>query len=181
MLDQLISTNIISLQTETLSKIMLFLTHLGDKYIIALFSVILLIFLLYKKPYLKTEMFILTMGSAVVFSQALKYLIRRPRPLEMLIEKTSFSFPSGHATLAIAFFGMLIYLFKNKIKNKTSRYLFIIINILLILVIGFSRLYLNIHWFTDVLAGFVLGLICIIGSIYVVKKIGFWKKKKSLM
>ena len=160
---------------------MLLITNLGDKYVIALLSVILLIFLLYKKPYLKTETFILTMGSAVILSQILKYIIQRPRPIQMLIEKTGFSFPSGHATLAVAFFGMLIYLFKNKIKNKTIRYLFIIANILLMILIGFSRLYLNVHWFTDVLAGFSLGLICIGASIWLIKKIGFWKKKKSLL
>lgn len=181
MLDQIISTKIISLQTECLTKLMLIITNLGDKYLIALLSVIVLIFLLYKKPYLKTEIFILTMASAVILSQTLKFIIQRPRPLIMLIEKTTFSFPSGHATLAITFFGMLIYLFKDKIKNKTLRYTFITGNILLILLIGFSRLYLNVHWITDVLAGFSLGLICIFGSIYLVNKIGFWKKKKSLI
>lgn len=160
---------------------MLILTTLGNKYIIALFSVIVLIFLVYKKPYLKTEIFILTMGSAVILSQILKYLIQRTRPIEMLIEKTTYSFPSGHATLAVAFFGMLIYLFTNKIKNKTLRYSFIIGNVLLILIIGFSRIYLNVHWLTDVLAGYVLGLICIACSIYTINKIGFWKRKKSLI
>ncbi len=99
----------------------------------------------------------------------------------MLIEKTTYSFPSGHATLAVAFFGMLIYLFKDKIKNKTLRYTFITANIFLMILIGITRIYLNVHWLTDVLAGYALGLICIFGSIYLVNKIGFLKKKKSLI
>jgi undecaprenyl-diphosphatase len=88
----------------------------------------------------------------------------------MLIPETGFSFPSGHTTLSIAFFGVLIYLFKDEIKNKTLRYLFITISLLLPFLIAFSRLYLNVHWFTDVVAGLFIGTSCVIGSIYFSKK-----------
>ena len=64
------------------------------------------------------------MASGVIFSQALKILVERARPENMLILKDGFSFPSGHTTRAITFFGMLIFLFKDKIKNKNLRYLF---------------------------------------------------------
>ena len=78
--------------------------------------------------------------------------------MNMLIEETEFSFPSGHALFAALIFGFLIYVFKNEIKNKIIRYSFIIINILLMITISFSRLYLKVHWFSDVLAGFFLGI-----------------------
>lgn len=181
MINEIIYFSIQRIQTETLTKLMLIITSLGNKYIIAILSVILLIFLLYKRPYLKTETFVLTMGLAVILSQLLKIIIKIPRPENALIHATGFSFPSGHATLAIAFFGMLIYLFTEKFKNKTLKTLFISVNVFLILLIGFSRMYLNVHWFIDIIAGFVLGLICIFASIYIIKKIGFLRKKKSII
>ncbi|RLG10216.1 hypothetical protein DRN73_08395 [Candidatus Pacearchaeota archaeon] len=87
-----------------------------------------------------------------------KDLIQRPRPISSLIPVSGYSFPSGHALISIIFFTSLIYFFKDNIKNKNLRYTFITINILLFLLIGFSRIYLNVHWFSDVLGGFLLGL-----------------------
>lgn len=179
MLDQIISNNISTIQSEQLTKLMIFITSIGNKFAIAFFSIILLSLLIFhKKDYKRTKIFTITMGAAVILSQVLKELIQRIRPIEQLIEKTTYSFPSGHATLAMAFFGVLIYLFKDEIKNKTLKYSFITANILLIILISFSRIYLNVHWLTDVLAGLTLGLICITGAILTVKKIPYLKKNK---
>jgi len=180
MLDQLISTNMPSIQSEALTKIMIPLTHLGDKYLIAFFSAIILGILLYKKEYVKSKIFTLTMGGTVVLTQALKLINQRPRPENMLIAKDGFSFPSGHSALAIAFFGMMIFLFKDKIKNKTLRYTFITTNTLLIILIAFSRLYLNVHWLSDIIAGLTVGLICMLISIWASKKIPYIRKNKLL-
>src|SRR3989344_385768 len=89
----------------------------------------------------------------------IKALAQRARPENALIETSTYSFPSGHATLAIVFFSLLIYLFGKNIKNTFIRWSFIAGNIFLILLIGYTRIYLNAHWFTDVIAGFALGLL----------------------
>lgn len=171
MIDQIISNFMLTIQSLNLTKLMIFITHIGDKYTIAIFSIILLLLLMFhKKDYIKSKVFISSMALGVILSQGLKYIIQKPRPIDQLIIETGYSFPSGHVTLSFVFFGMLIYLFKDEIKNKFLRYSFIAINILLILLIGISRIYLNVHYFSDVIAGFVLGLICIFGAIKFFKK-----------
>jgi len=105
-------------------------------------------------------------GAAALY--ILKNMIQRTRP-ENLIE-TGFSFPSGHATIAVLFIGTLIYLFSNHIKNKNTRIFFISILCLLILLVGFTRIYLHVHWFTDVLGGYLLGLFILFFYIYLDKR-----------
>jgi undecaprenyl-diphosphatase len=159
---------------------MIFTTQIANKYTIVIFSIILLLLLIFhKKDYIRSKIFALTIMMGVILSQLFKLLIKRIRPPQMLIEKSGFSFPSGHATLSMAFFGILIYLFSKEIKSKIIKYFFITINSLLIILIGFSRLYLNVHWLTDVLAGYLLGLFCIYISIPLGKKIHFHLNKKN--
>jgi undecaprenyl-diphosphatase len=87
-----------------------------------------------------------------------KIIIARNRPIHQLVDTSGYSFPSGHATMSMIFFALLIYYFKNHISDKIFKYLSITLSVILILSIGFSRIYLNVHWFTDVIAGFALGL-----------------------
>jgi undecaprenyl-diphosphatase len=96
-----------------------------------------------------------------------KHIIKRARP-ENLIE-TGFSFPSGHSMIAVVFLGFMIYFFAGKIKNKPAKIGFIAIAIALVLLASLSRLILGVHWFTDVLAGLLLGLFILLGGIWVRK------------
>lgn len=87
----------------------------------------------------------------------LKVLISRPRPTgEHLTYATGFSFPSGHAMLSMAFYGFIAYLLWINLPHKGGRWGAGLL-ILLILAIGLSRVYLNVHYASDVLAGFLLG------------------------
>ena len=99
---------------------------------------------------------------SVVGSSLLSYLLKdifgRLRPIVSLTWEIGYSFPSGHATTNAAFFFLMIYLFKNRFSGTFARIVFIIINILLFTLVGFSRIYLNVHWTSDVIAGFALGL-----------------------
>jgi undecaprenyl-diphosphatase len=97
----------------------------------------------------------------------LKQIIQRARP-ENLIE-SSFSFPSGHASIAIVFLGFFAYFFAGRIINKPAKISFIAIITALILSVSLSRLILRVHWFTDVLAGIFLGLFILLGGIWVRK------------
>ena len=99
--------------------------------------------------------FVLILGA--VFGYLIKLLVVRERPSGGLIEAAGFSFPSGHALIATLLFLVLIYLFKDEIKDRVLRTTFISVSVLLILLIGLSRLYLGVHWFSDVLAGFAFG------------------------
>ncbi len=115
-----------------------------------------------------------------IFASLVKIYVERPRPDTMLIAiPHSYSFPSAHATIAIIFFSLLMYLFKDEIQNHLMRIVFIIFNILGFLSIGFSRIYLNVHWMSDVLAGFGLGMFWLTFSILVLKIIASFVRKRK--
>ena len=115
---------------------------------------------------------------AVGISQLLKRIIRRARPLDIaLIEETGFSFPSGHSMVAFAFYGFIIYLIFKSSLNKKIKILLITLFSLLILNIGLSRIYLGVHFTTDVLGGYVLGLLSLILFIELIYKKYIVKEK----
>ena len=97
---------------------------------------------------------------------AAKETFQRARPMGSLVPEFSYSFPSGHATMAVVFFGLLVYLFVNK-KYKVHG---IVVASLLMILIGLSRIYLRVHWMTDVLGGFVLGGIILAVGIWAFRK-----------
>lgn len=89
----------------------------------------------------------------------LKNLVQRPRPIEYrLIDETGYSFPSGHSMVSTAFYGFIIYLIYNNVKNKKIRFTLIALLSILILTIGTSRIYLGVHYTSDVIAGFLISI-----------------------
>jgi undecaprenyl-diphosphatase len=109
----------------------------------------------------------------VLLNQVLKRIIRRPRPTGInLIKENGFSFPSGHSMVSMAFYGVLIYLINKSKLNKETKLLLSLLLSILILFIGISRIYLGVHYASDVLAGFSLSLAYLIISIYIYEKTG---------
>ena len=146
-------------------KLMVFFTGIASTVSVIIISLILLAFFIKRKYYLRAKILFFSLIAGLFFKTIIKELIQRARPLNMVIEETEFSFPSGHALFAALLFGFIIYAFKDKIKSRITRYSFMAISIVLMLLISFSRLYLKVHWLSDVLAGFLLGiylLTCII-------------------
>ena len=104
-----------------------------------------------------------------IFQYILKFVFQRNRPIGInLIEETSYSFPSGHSLTAMAFYGFIIYLiYKSNLKYKK---IYVIALSILILLIGLSRVYLGVHFITDVLGGFTFSLFYVIIFINTIKK-----------
>lgn len=104
-------------------------------------------------------------------NQTIKHIVRRPRPNVLrLVEESGYSFPSGHSMVSMAFYGIIIYLVYKNVSNKYLKWLLITLLSLLILSIGFSRIYVGVHYFTDVAGGFLLGLAYLIIYINIYNK-----------
>ncbi len=98
-----------------------------------------------------------------------KLLFHRGRPIFQAITEDSFSFPSGHATTAVAFYGFLAYLFLRQVKSWKTRIMVLLSTLVLVALVDISRLYLGVHYLSDVLAGNLIGLAGVILAVGVVE------------
>jgi len=106
--------------------------------------------------------------SSLALMSLLKNVIGRHRPAEPLVQGiTNYSFPSGHAFMGVVFYGLLIGWAATVINNKWQRRIVISFFIALLLLIGFSRIYLRVHYTTDVLAGFSIGITWLLLSLQI--------------
>lgn len=121
---------------------------------------------------------ITNLGIVTILNQIIKFIMQRPRPTEFrIIEETGYSFPSGHSMVSLAFYGYLIYLIYKYINNKHLKRTLIIILSVLICIIGVSRIYLGVHYTSDVLGGFLISLAYLIIYIELVNKFVLEKNK----
>lgn len=146
-------------------------TFLGSTLFITLLCVASLFIKKYRYPVVSNTLI------AVGISQALKFMIQRSRPIGIsLIEETGYSFPSGHSMVSCAFYGLIIYfIYKSNLKKPLKTALIVLLT-LLILSIGMSRIYLGVHYPTDVIGGFLLAIIQLILFVELVYKKYFLKK-----
>lgn len=130
--------------------------------------IVALIFLICKK-YKDFIIFLLALPITQYLYSYIKIIIARPRPpIEMrLIEVKHYSFPSGHSIMSMVLYGLLIYFVYKYVKNRILKIALISILSILIIAIGFSRVWLGVHFPTDVIGGFALGICCLCLFIYI--------------
>ncbi|MEJ6980157.1 phosphatase PAP2 family protein [Pedobacter sp. P351] len=117
--------------------------------------------------------------SSVLLMSILKNLFNRPRPLIPLLEPArGLSFPSGHAMMSATFFGLIIYFIYRKQIKPSIKILLISLLVIFILSIGLSRIYLRVHYASDVIAGFCMGVIWLTIAIRVLNRIELYSKKE---
>ena len=160
-IDLYISNIIWSIRTPLLTDIFKIISFLAStKFIIA----ILIVYIFIKKD----ALFPLNMALSTILNTIIKKLVRRPRPTNILVREKSFSFPSGHTMASVSFYGYIIYLlYKSNYKIKK---VLIPILIILILLIGFSRIYLGAHYLSDVITAYLISINYLIIFIHVTKK-----------
>ena len=159
-----VSENIVN---DGLTQFMKVITNLGG--VLVFVSFLIVVFLVVSNKKIGFCMFI-NILIAYIFSVLFKNLFRRSRPLIMLIEKPiDFSFPSGHTMCSIVFYGFLIYVVSKFVKNVNIKRVINIILIIIIFLVPFSRLYLGVHFFTDIFGGMILGIVCLLMFINYVK------------
>lgn len=152
-----------------------FITNFGG----AIFVISLTIILFFVIKDKKIGISIITnLGIVTILNQIIKFIMQRPRPTEFrIIEETGYSFPSGHSMVSLAFYGYLIYLIYKYINNKHLKRTLIIILSVLICIIGVSRIYLGVHYTSDVLGGFLISFAYLIIYIELVNKFVLEKNK----
>ena len=154
--DKKIYSCIIYFKNPIITKIFKFFSFLCSVSFIIGLCIILLLLLKRKKD--KFFMLINVLG-CVMLNQFLKFIIRRPRPTGInLINENGYSFPSGHSMVSMAFYGFLIFLILNSRIKKERKIIFISFLSMLIIFVGISRIYLGVHYASDVLAGFSLSI-----------------------
>jgi len=110
----------------------------------------------------------------------LKYLFKRKRPQPPLLRAAKgMSFPSGHAIFSVTFYGLLIYIISQTQKNKALKWSLIIPLLLLIQLIGYSRVYLRVHYASDVVVGYIVGASWLLISLDVLKRIEDYNKMQN--
>lgn len=160
-IDATIAANLALGRTEALTVFFGAITHLGDVWF-SIFAASLICFFLYTSGARRyvPELFVIAVGSALTV-WVLKILFAMPRPLDpiALITIDSFSFPSGHAAAAATLYGFLIWIIVGAGKIDRVRMLVAAIFFSVIVLVGFSRLYLGVHYLSDVIAGYFVGFV----------------------
>ena len=153
------------------NKIMLFITFLGKhQFLIPANLILIFYFLLVKRQNWFSIRVITIAISSLVLMLLLKQLFQRKRPLSPLLKAAKgLSFPSGHAIMAVTFYGLLIYILQHSITTDWLKWFVTILIIVLIVSIGFSRVYLRVHYASDVAAGFIIGLLWLLLSLAILK------------
>lgn len=166
----IIGYNIISkfLISDFITPIAKFITNFGG----AIFLIVLTVFLFLVIKNRKIGVSIFSnLVIITVLNQLLKRILQRPRPTEFrIIEETGYSFPSGHSMISMAFYGYLIYLIYKYVKNKYVKWISIVLLGILICSIGISRIYLGVHYTSDVLGGFLISVSYLVIYISAVNK-----------
>lgn len=163
---KMISTFLIS---DFVTPIAKFITNFGGAIFLSIATIALLLLIKNKKIGLSifSNIVIIT-----ILNQLLKRILRRPRPTEFrIVEETGYSFPSGHSMVSLAFYGYLIYLIYRYIKNKYIKWSLIVLLSILICLIGISRIYLGVHYTSDVLGGFLLSISYLVVYISLIKNL----------
>ena len=160
-----------NIQNPWLTRIMVFITYMGASLTYLTISALVSIYLLSRRKELKAVFLNISLFTAWILVEFIKVWIGRLRPLgEPLTVATGYSFPSGHAMMSMAFYGFLAGLLLCPGKSQWHR-LGGVSLYGLVLLIGFSRIYLNVHYLSDVLIGWGLGLLCQLASFKVMRKI----------
>lgn len=166
--------------TETNNKIMLTLTFLGTHNFLIPANLLLIAYFLFIRKHkwysIKVPAIALT-SLGLMFG--LKYFFGRPRPdVPLLFEANGLSFPSGHALFSITFYGLLVYIIYKGVKNAALRWSLISFLVILMILIGFSRVYLRVHYATDVIAGFAVGFMWLAFAIWLLNRMERYSRRE---
>ena len=168
------------LRSDALTPLAIGITDLSNtKFIIALCLILLIL------PQTRNIYGIpVSMGAifVTILNKTIKHIIQRLRPedIEHLVQEGGYSFPSGHSITSMFVYGMLLYLIWIHVKDRRLRNILSVLVMIPLVLVGPSRIYLGVHYPTDVLAGWCLGFAVLMAAIGVVQRVTAGREKKSL-
>jgi len=174
--DKQIANFIPQLRNPAMINFFRFVTLFGEWQFIFFSSLMIALFLFIRKKRHYLFPLLVSVGGSGIFIWLTKLFFARPRPENAVYFLKSFSFPSGHATLAVAFFGFLAYASWRRFNSWQMKINAFFVFLTIIFLIGFSRLYLGVHYLSDVWAGFLLGFLWLIIGISILE---FFERKKE--
>ncbi len=160
-LNTAIESAVSAVRTPFVTSFMVFVTRLANPFLFSCAAVVLAVFLILKRDHYDAALLLAALIVTVVSLTMLKNILQISRPASGIFPVEGWSFPSGHTTLATAFFFLLSYIFFEKMKTNRDKTLLIVGSCLGVFLAVFSRLYLGAYWALDVLAGTALGLMSV--------------------
>lgn len=170
-LDLTINAYMIKAATPGLTAFLGAITDFGSIYVVVVVAVVVGVILFIRKNWWRLLALFLAVGIGQAVLSVIKAVFQKPRP-ETDLFVFSYSFPSGHVFSATVIYGFCIYVILHFSNNTAVKWPVSALLVLLILTIGFSRMYLGVHWFSDILAGHTTGLAWLLLCIFVAKKVG---------
>jgi membrane-associated phospholipid phosphatase len=158
--DRWVMLNILHFRTPLVTKIMTIFTHTAGGIAITAGSLIIMIYFLFKKRFDYLIAYISAVIGGSILVLLLKIVIHRRRPAaeSSLTGAGGWSFPSGHAMMSVIFYGMVLYFTIRRIRSWELRVFMVMAAGFIVFLLGLSRLYLEVHYLSDVLAGYAGGL-----------------------
>lgn len=179
--DNTVTNFVLTFRSDGLTPFFEFMTHMGDRFAYTGISIALgIYFYVRHRSWKFIAQTVLVLLLSTVSNIVIKKVINRARPsLEHLVTVNTLSYPSGHSMSAMAFYGFLIYLVTQLKMGRVIRIILITLMVLIILSIGVSRIYLGVHYPSDVAAGFVGGLIWVTFCIVIFNVIDLQRKRRK--
>lgn len=158
--DMAILEEIHSSNNKVIFNIMNFISFIGsEKFLFPAIGAVIIISIINKRYFVTKFLLFNTLGS-YLFNHLLKLIFQRTRPLDFfLVEQGGLSYPSGHSMVTMSMYLAIAYLLTREERNPRKRRAVYITASFLILLMGISRMYLGVHWPTDVIGGFIMGYI----------------------
>ncbi len=147
-----------SIHTDSFTAIAVVIAYVFDTTSLIVISFVITAYLFYRNYRLYGTLLLAAMGGDALLVSVAKELIQSPRPSDSLVYDTGFSFPSGHTVASIVFCGLLTYFAWQHWKGSKAKIISSVLFISIASIVAFDRIYLNVHWFSDVFGGFFLGL-----------------------
>ena len=146
------------LASPTLDRVMIVISEFGYGYPFWIIILVVVLSLVYYRLRLEVQGVLVSLVGGALLNLMLKSLFERSRPdLLRVVEEAGYSFPSGHAMISLCFYGMIAFLLARHVTSWRWRLIIIVSAVVLVAIIGISRVYLGVHYPTDVVAGYFAG------------------------